>query len=217
MSKQLIALNAVLAGVAVLFAVWLARDLGASRPLPPPPAVKPSGAPAAVEEAKEDDAQATDRPNAYNVIVSKYLFSASRSETQVATPAAPPPPPPPPKPMLLGVVVDGPEGSRAYLEDPVSKRVIGYKVGDPVAGGRLERVAQDRVQITGRSDGTIDVLLRDPSKPRPPAPPDQQQPGAAGATPPRVEPQQPQAPGQTRPIPPRAVRRLTPEQREGQQ
>ena len=212
MSKRLIALNAILAGVAVLFAVWLVRDLKASRPLPAPPVRKAAAPAPQAEEAQEQGAQAADRLAGYNAIVSKYLFAASRSETQAATAAAPPAPPPPPKPMLLGVVVDGPE-SRAYLEDPVTKRVIGYKVGDSVAGGRLERVTADRVQITGRTDGTIDVMLRDPSKPKPPPEPT---PTAQQAQPPgRVEPQMP--PGQTRPIPPRAVRRLTPEQREGNQ
>ena len=49
MSKRLIALNAVLAGVAVLFAVWLARDLRAARPLPPQPVRK--AAPAAQPDA----------------------------------------------------------------------------------------------------------------------------------------------------------------------
>jgi hypothetical protein len=213
MSKRLIAFNVVLAGVAVVLAVWLARDLRAARPLPPPPAAKAAAPAATPPEETRGPAQDAEALGAYNAIVSKYLFNASRSETQLASPAAAPAAPPPPKPMLLGVVVDGPD-SRAYLEDPVTKRVIGYKVGDPVAGGRLERVTQDRVQITGRPDGTIDVLLRDPSKPRPAPPPER--PSAAAAPPQRVE-QPPQAPAQTRPIPPRAVRRLPPEQREGGQ
>src|SRR5262245_29873512 len=133
MSRRLIALNVVLTGVALLFAVWLVRDLKASRPLPAPPVRKAAAPAPQPEEPQAETAQAAgDRLGAYNVIVAKYLFSASRSETQIASPAAPPPPPPPPRPMLLGVVVDGPE-SRAYLEDPVTKRVIGYKVGDPVA------------------------------------------------------------------------------------
>ena len=68
----------------------------------------------------------------------------------------------PPKPILLGVVVDGP-ASRAYLEDPSTKRVFGYQVGDSVAGGKLEKIADDRIQIS-RADGVMDVLLRDPTQ-----------------------------------------------------
>ncbi|HEU5217949.1 MAG TPA: hypothetical protein VFU23_04780, partial [Gemmatimonadales bacterium] len=65
-------------------------------------------------------------------------------------------------------VIDG-EKSRAYLEDPVAKRVFGYAVGDPIGGGRLQEISPDRVVIA-RPEGTVEVLLQDPSKPKPPAP-----------------------------------------------
>ena len=198
----------VLLGVAVFLTVWLVRDLGRSQPLPAPPAIKPPATAAQPAEEAQPAPTPAASLGAYNVIVAKYLFSASRSEGQIAAAPAPPPPPPPPKPMLLGVVVDGPE-SRAYLEDPVTKRVIGYRIGDTVAGGKLQRVTADRVQIAGRPDGTIDVLLRDPAKPRPPAAQDGEA-RPAGAPPSRMETQQP-AGGQARPVPPRAVRRLVPE------
>ena len=164
MSKKILALNVVLAGVAVFLAVWLVRDLAATRPLPPPVARKAAGAAGPENTAPENAAQ--DRLTAYNVIVAKYLFSPSRTEgaPEVAKPVVPLPP----KPILLGVVVDGPS-SRAYLEDPSTKRVFGYQVGDSVAGGKLEKITDDRIQIS-RSDGVMDVLLRDPAKPRPPAP-----------------------------------------------
>ena len=70
-----------------------------------------------------------------------------------------------PKPVLHGVVMDGPK-SRAYLEDPLLKRTFGYAVGDTVGGGRVESIAADRVVI-GRGEGLLEVLLHDPSKPRP--------------------------------------------------
>jgi len=210
LSKKILALNVVLAGVAVFLAIWLVRDLAATRPLPSPVARKAAGGAAAEDTAPENAAQ--DRLTAYNVIVAKYLFSPSRTEgaPEVAKPVVPLPP----KPILLGVVVDGPS-SRAYLEDPSTKRVFGYQVGDSVAGGKLEKIADDRIQIS-RSDGVLDVLLRDPTKPRPPAPVQAAPPGAPGAPPPaRVDSPPtappPAVPGRP-PIPPRSLRRVPAEQ-----
>lgn len=165
MSRRLIAINVVLATLAMFFAAWLARDLAASRPLPGPPAPRKTAASAPSDETSRDTA-AQERLAAYDVIVAKYLFNPSRTEgrSEPAKPAVPLPP----KPTLLGVVVDS-SGSRAYLEDPSTKRVSAYLVGDSVAGGTLERITNDRVQIS-RPDGLMDVILRDPSKPAP-APP----------------------------------------------
>jgi hypothetical protein len=214
LSKKILALNVVLAGVAVFLAIWLVRDLAATRPLPSAVARKAASSTVPEDTAPENAAQ--DRLTAYNVIVAKYLFSPSRTEgaPEVAKPVVPLPP----KPILLGVVVDGP-ASRAYLEDPSTKRVFGYQVGDSVAGGKLEKITDDRIQIS-RSDGVLDVMLRDPTKPRPPAPVQAAPPGAPGApgapaTPPaRVDSPPvtpPGVPGRP-PIPPRSLRRVPLEQ-----
>ena len=142
--------------------------------------------------------------------MAKYLFSPSRTEGAPRS-AQKPAVPLPPKPILLGVVVDGPS-SRAYLEDPSTKRVFGYQVGDSVAGGKLEKIADDRIQIS-RSDGVMDVLLSDPTKPRPPAPVPgrlrparrtQRRPGRVISPPPATPPGVPGRP----PIPPRSLRRV---------
>src|SRR5262245_4612594 len=114
----------MLAAIAVFFAVSLARDLTRARPLPAPPAPRRAAAPATPDETAESPT-ANERLASYNVIVAKHLFNPSRTEgapVAAATPAAPPPP----KPLLLGVVVDGAR-SRAYLEDPATKRVFGYQ------------------------------------------------------------------------------------------
>jgi len=212
-SRWLLLLNAIFAGVAVFFAMTLARDLTHSRPLPAPPAPRQAASPAPSETLAESPT-AGEKLASYNVIVAKHLFNPTRTEggsapTGPAAPAAPPPP----KPLLLGVVVDG-QRSRAYLEDPGTKRVFGYQIGDTVAGGRLDKITDDKVVIV-RADGPIDVMLRDPSKPKPAAgaaasggtPTPQgaqpQPPGARVQTPPPP----PQAPGRA-PIPPRALRRL---------
>src|SRR5262249_30020023 len=80
-----------------------------------------------------------------------------------------------------------------YLEDPASKRVSGYRIGDAVAGGTVQAISADSVSIN-RPDGKIDVRLRDPGKPRPAG-----QPATAG-----VQPGQPGAVAQPLPgvIPP---------------
>jgi len=200
-SKRFWAVNVALAGVAVFFAVLLVRDLSRSRSLPPPPAPRRAPAGLPIQETGESPI-AAEQLTTYNVIAAKHLFNPSRAEGG-PTPAAPAAPPPP-KPMLLGVVVDGPQ-SRAYLEDPTTKRVFGYQIGDTVAGGRLEQITVEKVVIS-RADGPIEVLLKDPSKPKPPVAltPPINVPGAAVGAPPAAIPGRP-------PVPPRAVRRTPPD------
>jgi len=67
--------------------------------------------------------------------------------------------------VLQGVVVEGGRG-RAFLEEPATKRVAAFSVGDSVPGGIIENISDDRVVIAGPG-GLREVLLRDPSKPRP--------------------------------------------------
>jgi len=168
-SAPLRMLNITLALVGCLLAVALARELVAAHPLPSPPIPR---ATRAVATAPPPSASAPPSTAGYGVIATKNLFSASRSEAAAGPVAATGP-----KPVLHGVVLDGPK-SRAYLEDPLVKRTFGYAVGDTLGGGRVESIAADRVVI-GRGDGSVEVLLRDPSKPRPTPP----APGPAGASP----------------------------------
>ena len=67
--------------------------------------------------------------------------------------------------VLQGVVVEGGRG-RAFLEEPATKRVAAFSVGDSVPGGVIENISDDRVVIAAPG-GLREVLLRDPSKPRP--------------------------------------------------
>jgi len=87
--------------------------------------------------------------------------------------------------VLQGVVVEEGRG-RAFLEEPVTKRVAAFSVGDPVPGGVIEKISDDRVVIAGPG-GLREVLLRDPSKPRPVLAAAVTTPAAAPAPPPAPE------------------------------
>jgi hypothetical protein len=212
MSRRLLVVNAVLIGLAAFFAISLIHDLTRSQPLPSPSAARRAATPAGGNDTVESSVP-SENLAAYNVIASKPLFNPQRSEGAPASAAQPAPPPP--KPVLLGVLVDGAR-SRAYLQDATTKRVLSYQIGDSISGGRLDQITDDKVVIV-RPDGPIDVLLRDPAKPRPAA----TAPATPGLPIPIIPtPQQPTSPiprvegaGPGRaPIPPRAVRRLPADQ-----
>jgi hypothetical protein len=155
MPRRLLVLNAVLAILCVVFAVGIVRTLVAKHPLPAPAAQRAAAAsqPTATTEAGDPGL------DAFAVIAAQNLFNPGRSETAAAAAVSVA------KPILHGVVIDGAK-SRAYLEDPTAKRVAGYSVGDTMGGGKIQKIADDRVVIA-RPEGLIEVLLQDPSKPRP--------------------------------------------------
>lgn len=171
MSRRLFIANVLVGVLGCLFAVGVIRDLSAGRPLPSAPV--PRGNSSTLEVGAED---APPTPiSAYQVIATKNLFNPGRMEataTNGATARAPGV-----RPILHGVVLDG-DKSRAYLEEPPARHVFGYAIGDMVSGGRLESIGLDRVVIV-RPEGPLEVLLQDPSKPKPGAPP-----APAGPTPP---------------------------------
>ena len=140
----------------------LVREAATTRPLPPPPiAAEPHPSPIlVVAHHRVGGPVETAR---YAIIAARNLFAASRGEqTEVVVPAATGQGQ---KPFLHGVVLDGPR-SRAYLEDPVGQRVSGYALGDTVGGGKLVRILDDRVVIH-RPGGLVEVMLKDPAKPKP--------------------------------------------------
>jgi hypothetical protein len=159
-------LDVVLATAAGLAAVGLVREVVEGRPLPPhlvadrPPRPMPSER--GTSAVPVDPAGGG--PDAYGVIAARNLFATARGEVAVTTPELPGV-----RPVLHGVVIDGPR-SRAYLDDPVAHRIFGYAVGDAVAGGRIERILADRVIIRGPA-GAVEVMVHDPTKPQDEAPP----------------------------------------------
>ena len=155
MSRRLLIVNVLLGIVSVALATGVVRTLVVKRPLPVPAAARATSTPPPAAASTSADPGLS----SYAVIASRNLFNPARSET-LATAAAPVS-----KPILHGVVVDGAK-SRAFLEDPAVKRVAGYSVGDTISGGRIQRITDDRVVIA-RPEGPLEVLLQDPSKPRP--------------------------------------------------
>jgi hypothetical protein len=165
-------LSIILACLALAAGVGLARELVTTRPLPrlregaePPPRSAPDPMAAVPRGAP---------PASYGAIAARSLFSVSRGETMAAaTPVVAVGGPI----TLHGVMLDG-EQSRAYLDDPAAGRVFGYGLGDKVAGGRLDRILEDRVVIRG-TQGPVEILLHDPSK----APPENPTPAATAPQP----------------------------------
>jgi hypothetical protein len=183
MPKRLIVLNAVLLALAAGGTVYIVRQLTSPMPMPQAGRGRPAPPAPAVAEVQPPS------PGGYASVAARNLFSPTRTEsppapTVAASPAV--------KPNLFGVVLR--EGAPiAYLEDPNTKRVAGYRVGDSVAGGTVQTINSEGIVIN-RPDGNMDVRLRDPSKPRPtpvalpPGAGPGAQPGVAGSPIPGVIP-----------------------------
>src|SRR5262249_20643998 len=156
MPRRLVAANVVLAALAAVLVLYIARQFMAPMPLP---VGGRRGATSGTAGAGID----APRPpvSAYNVVAARNLFSPTRTEAPsgaVVTGA------PLVKPNLFGVVVRE-SGSIAYLEDPTTKRVAGYRVGDRILGGTVQTIRADVVTIDVPG-GPLDVRLHDPGKPR---------------------------------------------------
>src|SRR5204863_859122 len=186
MSRRLLAINARLVVISLVSVGVIGKHLATSHTVSAPRSRPGAGATAPGPTTEEPRPPA----QAYNVIASRNLFNPTRSESAVAaTPGGPALNIV--KPNLHGVVLrDG--APIAYLEDPLTKRIAGYRIGDPIAGGTVQTISADAVVIA-RPDGVVDVRLRDPSKPRPPAPTPAGQQPVPGQLP---VPGQPPVPGQ---------------------
>src|SRR2546425_361323 len=128
MPRRLLAVNVVLASVSLLCAGFIVKQLTGSRA----PAVSRARPPAATPAAPTPNADSPRLPaQAYSVIATRNLFSPTRTEMPGAGLAGGPPINIV-KPNLHGVVLrDG--APIAYLEDPLTKRIAGYRIGDQIA------------------------------------------------------------------------------------
>ena len=166
MRRLLLAVNVVLVVVAAYLAVQLVHAWQTARHAAPTELSK-----ATVAEAPPTAPPTTARPSAPapGSIAERNLFSPSRTEVAPEPPRTAvggPTTPPPPKPRLYGVVIRADGRAHAFLEDTQKRRVFAYSVGDAVGGSRVERIEVDRV-VLSRSGETFEVLLRDPTKPKP--------------------------------------------------
>jgi hypothetical protein len=160
MSRALILVNLLFVTFIIGAGMYIVRELRASQPrddvarrTPTSPAAPPRAA-----------AGAPTTEN-YGVVATRTLFNPGRSDRAVAPVAAGPAVPPLARPSLHGIILrDG--APVAYLEDPATKRVAGYRLGDTIIGGSVQTIAADHV-IIARPDGNVDVRLHDPSRPRP--------------------------------------------------
>jgi hypothetical protein len=156
MPKKLLIINGLLIMIAAGSAVFVVRQFMAPVAMPSPERSRPTP-PATAREATP-----VPEPGAYTAVAARNLFSPTRTESPPGAVASGTSPAV--KPNLYGIVLR--EGAPiAYLEDPSTKRVAGYRVGDAVAGGTVQTIASDSVVIQ-RADGNLDVRLRDPGKPR---------------------------------------------------
>jgi hypothetical protein len=208
------ALNLVLGALSALLIAYIIRQLVMPTPLPVAGSRRPATAPA---NALMDVPRAP--AGAYSVVAARNLFSPTRTESPTTTTTASSAPAV--KPNLLGIVVRE-TGSIAYLEDPITKRVVGYRVGDKFVGGTVQTIKADAVVIE-RPDGPFDVRLRDPGRPRAVQTPGQ--PGAppAGVAQPGAVPGAPLLPGvippassPPQPTPPQAAQQPPSPQQPGQ-
>ena len=190
MSKGFLALDGLLVVASIFFVTQIWHSILAPSPTAGARS-RPPAASAALARGPAPPAGARAPLASYGVIGAKSLFSPARTEGEAATGAAPSGP----RPFLYGVVL-ATDLSIAYLEDPGSKRVTGYRVGDAIAGGTLTVIAPDHI-VLKRSDGMVDVPLRDPAKPRAAAP-EPAQPAGGPPSPATATPggfPQPQMPG----------------------
>ncbi len=157
MSRRLLVLNALLLAVALAFAVLIARQL--MTPIEAPVRLR---TPVAMSRISATTVVARrESTSGYEGIARHNLFSPSRTETPQGPAAGVTQFP---RPYLYGIVLT--QTARiAYFEDPVTKRLAGYRVGDALIGGTLQRIDAEHVVIA-RPDGPVDVHLRDPGKPR---------------------------------------------------
>ncbi len=159
MSRSRLALNLFMAGLSLVFLICIVDTVFRGGPALPIRVARSASSPAPIRLG----VTANTRSSAvYELIPARNLFhpdraQPKRSDALVAVPPA--------ASLMLYGLVWSEDSPLAYLEDPTTKKIFGYKTGDAMAGGYVERIELDRVVIR-RTDGPLEVMLRAPNKPR---------------------------------------------------
>jgi hypothetical protein len=164
MSRSLVILNVLFVTFVIGAGLYIARELRAPQRRSPVGHRAPT-----TPAAPSRPGAGTPTSENYTIVATRTLFNPGRSDRAVSPVAAGPVAPPPVKPSLHGIILRD-DAPVAYLEDPATKRVAGYRLGDTIVGGSVKTIAADHVVIA-RPDGNIDIRLHDPAKPRPTPPP----------------------------------------------
>jgi hypothetical protein len=161
-SKRLLGVNALLAGLSVGFSIYIVWEMTA----PLSPSMDTPSRPVNTAIVEPDNTPRLATPAVTAAIASRNLFSPTRTDAQradsavIGTPGL--------HLNLFGVVLAG-ERSIAYLEDPTSKRVYAYRLGDSVAGATIRVIEASHIVLERRNQ-RVDVQLHDPSRPKPSLP-----------------------------------------------
>jgi type II secretory pathway component PulC len=157
MSRPLLALNLFLAGLSVFLSIRIGHALFA----PDVQWTSPITRPLAAADPHDHAVRTSRSSGVYDVIATKSLFDPNRAQP-TSSEAMAPIPSPAPTLALYGVAISD-DTRVAFVQDLVTKQIFGYRTGDKLAGGQVERIEPDRVVIM-RPDGPIEVLLRRPKE-----------------------------------------------------
>ena len=150
MTRRLIVFNTILGILCLALGLGTGRALLLRRPLPEPTGWRASSA--SSPSALSGPGQTSGAE--HGAIIAKNVFNPSRSEAGGVTPVAA-------RPYLHGVVVDGTR-SRAFLEEPLARRVRGYSVGG--AGRRstftISAVKPSRTALAPTGGGLLPAVSR---------------------------------------------------------
>jgi hypothetical protein len=165
MSRRGLALNLFMVGLSAFCSIRIGYALFTPDPESPSPVARPF----AVTVPRDHDVVRNSRPRGfYDLIATRTLFNPNRSES-ASSEASARISPPVPTLALYGVAITD-DTRLAFVQDLVTKQISGYKTGDKLAGGQVERIEPDRVVIM-RADGPIEVLLHRPKESLPAVPP----------------------------------------------
>jgi hypothetical protein len=160
MSRSQLALNVFMAGLSILFVIRIADAVLRRGPVLPIRVASSASTPPSVGPGVADNRRS---PATYELIAARNPFHPDRAQSKQSDALAGLPPAT--NLMLYGVVWNE-DNPLAYVEDPSTKKIFGYKRGDAMAGGYVDRIEPDRIVIQ-RTGGPVEILLRSPNKPRP--------------------------------------------------